>query len=72
MKKITFRADESLIETAREVATAQGKTLDVAFRDWLADYTSRKGSVQQYDALMERLKHINPGGPYNRDEMNER
>ncbi len=56
MKKLTRRADESLIETAREIATAQGKTLDVAFGDWLANYTSREGSVQQYDSLMERPK----------------
>jgi hypothetical protein len=28
--------------------------------------------VQQCRALMERLKHIKPGGPYTREEMNER
>jgi hypothetical protein len=72
VKNITFSADEDLIERAREVAKAEHKTLNVAFREWLASYAARKGNVQQYRALMERLKHINPGGPYTREEMNER
>ena len=72
VKNITFSADEDLIERAREVAKAEHKTLNVAFREWLAGYAARKGNVQQYLALMERLKHIDSGGPYSRDEMNER
>ena len=72
VKNITFSADEDLIERAREVARAEHKTLNVAFREWLAGYAARKGNVQQYRALMERLRHINPGGPYTREEMNER
>jgi hypothetical protein len=28
-------------------------------------------SVDRFDALMDRLKHIKLGGPYTRDEMNE-
>jgi hypothetical protein len=72
VKNVTFSADEDLIERAREVARAEHKTLNVAFREWLAGYAARKGNVQQYRALMERLRHINPGGPYTREEMNER
>lgn len=72
VKNITFSADEDLIERAREVAKAEHKTLNVAFREWLAGYAARKGNVQQYLALMERLKHIDSGGPYTRDEMNAR
>jgi hypothetical protein len=58
-----FSADEDLIERAREVAQAEHKTLNVAFREWLARYAARKGNVQHYLALMERLKHIDSGGP---------
>ena len=72
MKNVTFSADEDLIERARDVAKAERKTLNVAFREWLATYAARKGNVQEYRALMERLKHIDSGGPYTRDEMNER
>ena len=72
MKNITFSADEELIERAREVAKAEHKTLNVAFREWLVGYAARRGHVQQYRALMERLQHIDSGGPYTREEMNER
>jgi hypothetical protein len=72
VKNVTFSADEDLIERAREVAKAEHKTLNVAFREWLAAYAARKGNVQQYRALMERLRHIDSGGRYSREEMNER
>lgn len=72
VKNITLSADPDLIEKARQVAKSERKTLNAAFREWLKDYTSRKGDVQAYLALMERLKHIDAGGPYTRDEMNER
>jgi hypothetical protein len=72
MKNVTLSADEELIEQARLVAKSQHKTLNVAFREWLEDYVSRRGDVQAHRALMQRLKHINVGGPYTRDEMNER
>ena len=72
MKNITFSADEDLIARAREVAESERKTLNDAFREWLATYARPKGDVEQYLELMERLKHINSGGPYTRDEMNER
>jgi hypothetical protein len=72
VKNITFSADEEVIERAREVAKAEHKTLNVAFREWLAGYAARRGNLQQYRALMERLKHIDSNGPYSREEMNER
>jgi len=72
MKNITLSADAELIEKARQVAQAERKTLNAAFREWLESYASRAGNVQQYRALMERLKHIDAGRAYTRDEMNER
>jgi hypothetical protein len=72
VKNITLSADPDLIEKARQVAKSERKTLNAAFREWLKDYTSRAGDVSAYLALMERLKHIDAGGPYTRDEMNER
>ncbi len=72
MKNITLSADESLIEQARNVAKLQRKTLNAAFREWLAEFTRQAGSVQEFDSLMKRLKHVKAGRRFTRDEMNER
>ena len=72
VKNITLSADADLIDKARHVAKSEHKTLNAAFREWLEFYTRRQGDVATHRALMERLKHIDAGGPYTRDEMNER
>ena len=72
VKNITLSADESLIEQARLVARSQHKTLNTAFREWLVSFTRQSGNVQEFDALMRRLRHINAGRRFTRDEMNER
>jgi hypothetical protein len=73
MKNITLSADEELIERARAVARAQSTTLNVAFREWLRQYSGQATSRgEAYEALMKRLSHIKSGGHYSRDEMNER
>ena len=72
VKNITFTADEHVIEQAREVARSRHTTLNVAFREWLAEYTRQRDVVAEYDALMERLGGRQTNGPYTRDEMNER
>jgi hypothetical protein len=72
VKNVTLSADERLIEQARLVAKSEHKTLNVAFREWLEHYVSRRGDAQAHRSLMQRLKHIEAGGPYSRDEMNER
>ena len=72
MKNVTLSADEALIEQARLVARSQHKTLNAAFREWLLNYTRQSGKVQEFDALMKRLRHINAGRKFSRDEMNER
>ena len=73
MKNITFSADEGLIEQARITARVQHKTLNVAFREWLVQFTAQSGNVQEYDRLMKRLKkHVNAGRRFTREEMNER
>jgi predicted transcriptional regulator len=72
MKNITFSADENLIQQARLVAQAQHKTLNNVFREWLTSFIEQFGNAQEVDALMRRLRHINAGRHYSRDEMNER
>ncbi len=72
MKNVTLSADEDLIERARLIAQAQRTTLNAAFREWLEQFTSSAGDAQTFDALMQRLHHVNAGGRFTRDEMNER
>ncbi len=72
MKNITLSADDDLIEQARAIARSQRKTLNAIFREWLIQFTAQSGSARQFDALMDRLRHVKGGGHFSRDEMNER
>jgi hypothetical protein len=70
MKTITLSADETLIQQARNVARLQRKTLNAAFREWLEEFarTRQAGSVQEFDSLMKRLKHVKAGRRLTRGE----
>ena len=72
MKNITLSADEHLIEQARLLAKSRHKTLNAVFREWLEQFTAQTGGVQEFEALMKRLKHVQAGRRFTRDEMNER
>jgi predicted transcriptional regulator len=72
MKNITLSADEDLIERARSIARQQRRTLNEAFREWLAQFTESAGDAQGFDALMQRLQHVDAGRRFSREELNER
>jgi hypothetical protein len=72
VKNITLSAEEHLIEEARRAAQAQHTTLNAAFRQWLAEFSAQQGRVQEFDALMERLKYVQFDRKYTREELNER
>jgi hypothetical protein len=72
MKNVTLSADEDLIEKARAIARAQRTTLNAAFREWLMDFTASEGNAESYRALMKHMRHVDAGGSYTRDELNER
>jgi hypothetical protein len=72
MRNITLSADEDLIEQARLVARSQRKTLNAAFREWLLEFTARSGSGHEVDSLLKRLRHVDAGRHFTRDEMHER
>lgn len=71
-QNITFRADKSDIELAREEARSQNTTLHELFCDWLSAIAGRKRREQEYRALMDELRHVNAGRKFAREEMNER
>ena len=72
VKNVTLSANEALIEQARTVARLHHTTLNAAFREWLEQYATQDGAVQEYHALMDRIRHSRSAGPYTRDAMNER
>jgi predicted transcriptional regulator len=72
MKNITLSADEDLIERARSIARAQRKTLNAAFREWLTQFAQSAGDAQGFDALMKQMRHVDAGGHFSRDDVNER
>jgi predicted transcriptional regulator len=72
MKNITLSADEDLIERARLLAREQRRTLNEAFREWLAQFTQSAGDAQGFDALMQRLRNVDAGRRFSREELNER
>ena len=72
MKNITFSADEDLIQQARLVARSQRRTLNEAFREWLAQFAGLSQGAREAEATMKRLRHVKSRGPYTREEMNER
>jgi hypothetical protein len=72
MKNITLSADEEMIERARLIARRQRRSLNDAFRDWLAHFSQSEGDAQGYDSLMTSLRHVDAGRSFSREEMNER
>jgi hypothetical protein len=70
-QNITFNADKSDIELAREEAQSQNTTLHELFRDWLKVIVGRI-RARKYRALMNKLRYADAGRKFTRDEMNER
>jgi hypothetical protein len=71
-QNITFSADKSDIELAREEARSKNTTLHQLFRDWLKGLAGRKRRAEEFRALMNELRHVDAGRKFTRDEMNER
>ena len=72
MKNITLSADEYLIQQARQRAASENRSLNDLFREWLAQYVAQPYAAEKYNDLMAQLNHVQAGGSFTRDEMNER
>ncbi len=72
MKNITLSADEALIELARETARARKTTLNQLFRNWLTELAGLRERDERLAALLDRLDYVKSGGPFSREDMNER
>jgi hypothetical protein len=59
---IVFRTKEGLVKSLTTVARSAESILRKL----------TQSEVARYRSLMKRLRHLNAGGPYTREEMNER
>ncbi|MDX1641433.1 MAG: hypothetical protein R3220_07030 [Balneolaceae bacterium] len=72
MKNITFTADESLIEKAREKARKENTSLNKRFREWLERYASKNEGEEEIKAVLSKFSYAKAGKTFTRDELNER
>lgn len=71
LKNITFSAEKSLIQQARQRAEAENTTLNAEFRRWLAQYAGRPQRAADFRTLMTHLNYAQPGKAFSREEMNK-
>lgn len=72
MKNITLSADEHLIELAREEARARKTTLNALFREWLEEISRSDEKRRKAQLVISQMSRYDSGGPFTRDQMNER
>ncbi len=72
MTTVTLHADEALLAKANEALARRQMTLDEMFEQALRQLTEGKERLVRFDQALQSLKHIHSGGPYTRDELNER
>ena len=72
LKNITLSAEDRLIAQARQRAQRERKTLNAAFREWLAAYVGKAVAAGRYRELSRKLRHVSAGRKFSRDELNER
>lgn len=72
IRNITLSAEDAAIAKARLKAQKEGKSLNIKFREWLRQYLSPRDHVQNYEKLMDSLKHVRAGRKFSREEANER
>jgi hypothetical protein len=83
MATVTLNLDEELSKVTQEMAEERHASVDEVILDLLqrAAAERRKSHVSQeaedermrrWDESMAKLAHFDTGGPYTRDEMNER
>lgn len=72
MTTVTLNTDEVLLAKAKKVLEKRGQTLDTFFSLELVRLTDGEVHSREYRELMASLKHVNSGGKFTRDEMNER
>jgi antitoxin component of RelBE/YafQ-DinJ toxin-antitoxin module len=72
---LTLSVDERLVEEARKVASAMGKSVNQLIRDYLEQLTSTASpqeTIEELHRLSEESKGNSRGWKFNRDEIHIR
>ena len=72
---LTLSVDEQLVERARKVARAMGKSLNELVREYLRNLAGdedAKRDIEELRALSRRGKGRSKGWRFNREELHER
>ena len=72
MKNITFSADESLIQKARDKAEQENSTLNNKFRKWLQEYVTWDVKEDHIKNILSKVSNSTSGKSFLRDELNQR
>ncbi len=72
METISLTVDKSVLDVAQRKAEEHHTTRDAVLNDWLARLALGTERVKKFDGMMARMKHVNSGGKFTREEMNER
>ena len=73
MSNVTISAEDELVEAARARARSENTTLEDQIRVWLEQYARQRPDVERALKVIHRMqKYVAAGGPYTRDELNER
>lgn len=74
MTNITLRAPENKIEKARRFAKQRRTTLNRMFVEWLDQMEGGEERAERCGRILQRLDEglCSSGGPFTREEMNER
>ncbi|MGI9027868.1 MAG: hypothetical protein ACR2FM_03465 [Candidatus Saccharimonadales bacterium] len=78
MKNITLSAQADKIETLRDLARRENKTVNQLFREWLDSSVAKKESKQRTKDLkvfkesVKRIDYVKLDRKYTREEMNQR
>ena len=71
-KNITLKAEEAVIQKAREKAVSEHTSLNSLFQQWLRQYIHSDEAEKKYQELMDSMSYAFPGRKFSREDMNER
>ncbi len=72
MTTVTLKTDEGLLARAEAAMARQNLSLDDVWKEALLRIAADDERLSRFDMAMEQLRHFDTGGPFTRDEMNER
>jgi hypothetical protein len=72
MTTVTLKTDEHLLAIASEALARRNSSLEQVWEETLRRIAEGEERGRRFDETLARLDNVDLGGPYSRDEMNER